>query len=282
MKGRSGPEIYLFLVFFTFTLLQSCQPRLPEKLNAFSIVHTSEQQEDSLYLHFRNPLACPIQLNMTSDDTLLGPQLAHFNPFVLNAGDSVRHRVYHPENDAAKKPSVQTSVRLGNNEGALTKPVMALPFPKGKSYRMIQGYNGSFSHNGDYSRYAIDFDLQEGDTITAAYEGIVVSLIEAYQHSGTDRNWRDFANYLTLYHPELNVFTQYVHFQKDGSLVEMHDTVSRYQPIALSGMTGWTTTPHLHFNVLQVGENGLTSMKILFENDINPENLSLGDTTSHQ
>lgn len=90
-----------------------------------------------------------------------------------------------------------------------------------------------------------------GDTITAAAYGYVVGVVDGYKHGGNNRKWMDFANFITLYHPEFNVFTQYVHLVHNGSLVALGDTVVAGQPVALSGNTGFSSGPHLHFNVLR-------------------------------
>jgi len=141
-----------------------------------------------------------------------------------------------------------------------------LPFPKNRSYKIIQGYNGSHSHNTDYSRYAIDFSLKIGDTVCSAADGYVVGVIKDYKLAGKTKEWVDYSNYITIYHPQRGVFTQYVHLIKNGSFVKVGDTVTKGQPIGLSGMTGYTTVPHLHFSVLKPDKNeGLVSTDFEFE-----------------
>ena len=127
---------------------------------------------------------------------------------------------------------------------------MSLPFFKGKSYKIVQGYNGKYSHKTDYSRYAIDFGLQTNDTICAADDGFVVGVIKDYTVGGNDIRLEEFANYITLYHPLSGLYTQYVHLKYNGSLVKVGDTVKQGQAIGLAGMTGFTSIAHLHFNVL--------------------------------
>jgi len=41
--------------------------------------------------------------------------------------------------------------------------------------------------------------------------------------------------------------TRYQHLKKDGVLVQLGDNVKVQQPLALSGNTGYSTRPHLHF-----------------------------------
>ena len=79
---------------------------------------------------------------------------------------------------------------------------MNLPFPKNRSYKIIQGYNGSYSHNTDFSRYAIDFSLKIKDTVCSAADGYIVGVIKDFEFAGTTTDWIDYNNYITIYHPE--------------------------------------------------------------------------------
>lgn len=138
----------------------------------------------------------------------------------------------------------------------------ALPFPKGKQYKIIQGYNGNFTHNTNFSRYTIDFNLQVGDTITAARDGIIIKIVSRHNKQGTTKKYRPFGNHLLVWHDD-NTFSQYVHLKQYGSLVKVGDSVKENQPIAISGFTGLTTTPHLHFGVFKATKNGLESIPVV-------------------
>ncbi|WP_209390064.1 M23 family metallopeptidase [Chryseobacterium sp. RR2-3-20] len=114
----------------------------------------------------------------------------------------------------------------------------------------MQGNNGNFTHNTPYSRYAVDFDMKVGDTITCADDGFVVGVIKDYEFGKNDKNWENFSNFITVYHPQSGLFTQYAHLKKNGNFVKVGDFVKRNQPIGLSGETGYVSGAHLHFNVL--------------------------------
>ena len=136
----------------------------------------------------------------------------------------------------------------------------ALPFPRGKTYKIIQGFGGRFSHNKPHSKYAIDFSLQVGDTITAAREGIVVFTKEDSKEYG-GRSFMNKGNKIIIMHND-GTYGNYVHLDYDGAIVEVGDKVKRGQPIGISGMTGFTTTPHLHFVVIK--DRGL-AIPVYFE-----------------
>ena len=48
---------------------------------------------------------------------------------------------------------------------------------------------------------------------------------------------------------EDGTFAEYFHLKKDGVLVKLGEEANRGDPLALSGNTGWSISPHLHFAV---------------------------------
>jgi murein DD-endopeptidase MepM/ murein hydrolase activator NlpD len=125
-----------------------------------------------------------------------------------------------------------------------------LPFRKGESHEVCQGYNGRWTHYGQ-DRYAVDFAMPEGTTVCAAREGIVVDLQESSKTGGPDRKYQDQDNYVSITHAD-GTIGEYHHLKYDGVLVGIGDRVTAGQAIALSGNTGYSTRPHLHFGVYSV------------------------------
>jgi murein DD-endopeptidase MepM/ murein hydrolase activator NlpD len=131
-----------------------------------------------------------------------------------------------------------------------TSYVYALPYEKGKAYRLIQGYFAPFSHK---ERAALDFKMKRGTKICAAREGIVVRVKEDGDRGGWNRKYRPYGNNIVIQHPD-GSRAGYWHLQKDGALVNVGDTVKKGQVIALSGKTGYAAVPHLHFLTWTYGE----------------------------
>ena len=131
--------------------------------------------------------------------------------------------------------------------------VYALPYAQGKSYRVIQGYNGKFSHNGD-NQYAIDWSMPEGTPVLAAREGIVVATKDDSTLGGSDKKYSGCANYVMVRHGD-GTIGHYVHLQKGGVKVKVGQKVKVGEVIALSGNTGFSSGPHLHFAVFKA-KNG--------------------------
>lgn len=130
-----------------------------------------------------------------------------------------------------------------------TSFVYQLPYEEGKSYRMIQGYFSAFSHK---NRAAIDFKMKRGTNICAARDGVVIRVKEDGDRGGWNRKYRPFGNNIVIQHED-GSRAGYWHLQKDGALVNVGDTVKAGQVIALSGKTGYSALPHLHFMVWSSG-----------------------------
>ena len=118
-------------------------------------------------------------------------------------------------------------------------------------------------------KYAIDFPLKGGTTVLAATSGIVVDIKVASKKGGASKKYRNmkYLNYMTLKHRN-GEYSQYGHLKHNGALVKLGERVRRGQKIALSGNTGYTTEPHLHFHVSRYVRKrpGWETIKIRFMN----------------
>ena len=132
----------------------------------------------------------------------------------------------------------------------------ALPYASGKSFRVLQGYGSRFSHTG-LEAYAVDFDMPEGTPVHAARGGVVARVEESHSTGCWEDGCGRFANFIVILHSD-GTTGEYYHLQKDGALVDVGDSVVRGQKIGLSGNTGHTTMPHLHFAVYRATEWGNT------------------------
>ena len=126
-----------------------------------------------------------------------------------------------------------------------TSYVYALPYEKGRTFLIVQGYFGVFSHQ---ERAALDFKMKRGTKICAAREGVVVRVKEDSDKGGLNKKYRSDGNNIVIQHSDRSR-AGYWHLQKDGALVNVGDSIKKGQVIALSGKTGYAATPHLHFLV---------------------------------
>ena len=125
-----------------------------------------------------------------------------------------------------------------------------LPFAKGSTVRVSQGYNGGLSHRG-LSAYAIDFPLPIGTPIYAAREGDIVGIDVSNNLGGASTEYRPYMNYINIRHSD-GTLGNYYHLKQAGSVVKIGEKVKKGQLIGYSGNTGYTTAPHLHFSVSKV------------------------------
>lgn len=123
--------------------------------------------------------------------------------------------------------------------------IYTLPFEKKKSVFLVQAYESKFSHKN--SR-ALDFKVKNGTKVCAGRDGVVIGLRSNSDKGGLKPENLSDGNYISIQHIDGSV-ANYWHFQKDGVLVNIGDTVTAGQWIGLSGNTGYSAFPHLHFEV---------------------------------
>ncbi len=142
-----------------------------------------------------------------------------------------------------------------------TSSVYVLPYEPGRTFVVGQGNCSTGSHaKGTLEQYAYDFLMPIGTPVVAARDGIVL-LVEERFEDGTQNPSQ--LNYINITHPD-GTIAAYVHLTKDGALVGLNETVVRGQVIAISGNTGVSAEPHLHFHVQ--GCSGCSSIPITFRN----------------
>ncbi|MBP6748316.1 MAG: M23 family metallopeptidase [Xanthomonadaceae bacterium] len=115
--------------------------------------------------------------------------------------------------------------------------------------RVEQGYGGRYSHNDAQNRYAVDFAADIGTQVLAARPGTVMQVEADFDRSGLNaEKYAGRANFVRIVHDD-GTMALYAHLDVDGVLVRIGQRVRKGQVIGLSGNTGYTTGPHLHFSV---------------------------------
>ena len=136
-----------------------------------------------------------------------------------------------------------------------------LPWPVGQAFVVSQGNCGAGPHAaGTLVQYAYDILMPIGSLILAARSGVVLLVEERYV-DGTRIPGQE--NYINIRHDD-GTIAGYVHLTRDGALVEVGQSIERGQPIGLSGDTGSSAAPHLHFHV-QAGPD-LGTVPVTFRN----------------
>ena len=127
-------------------------------------------------------------------------------------------------------------------------PLYALPFPVGKSYLCLQGFDEPYSHFGVFA-YSVDFYMPIGTEITAARSGQVVFIRDGYEDSD---HAAGHENVVVVRHED-GTYARYVHLTARGARVRWGQEIRLGEVIGVSGNSGSSVMPHLHFDI--TGEN---------------------------
>jgi murein DD-endopeptidase MepM/ murein hydrolase activator NlpD len=131
----------------------------------------------------------------------------------------------------------------------------SLPYPRSYRFYCTQSSYGSFSHHkGTRAAHAVDFRMPIGTEICAARPGKVVGFRSDSSVGGAKIEFYKCDNFIIVGHGD-GTYAYYGHLKKDGVKVSLGQQVSVGQVIGLSGVSGFTSGPHLHFEVYRV-ENG--------------------------
>jgi murein DD-endopeptidase MepM/ murein hydrolase activator NlpD len=172
--------------------------------------------------------------------------------------------------DAAFHRMLHTHARFGDPAARPEPYPYRLPYKAGKTFSVLQGFHGQFSHRGS-NEYAVDFDCPVATPVLAARPGLVVAANAAAQGSGTTSEFLDYGrtNFVLILHDD-GTLGEYMHLAPSGVRVSIGQRVERGDELALSGNTGYSSTPHLHFQVMTAGSDGLSAQSFPFELAVAP------------
>tara|TARA_R110002050_G_scaffold49818_10_gene115586 strand:- start:12899 stop:13777 length:879 start_codon:yes stop_codon:yes gene_type:complete len=259
-KTKKVFQFSVVIILLFITIIRCSFHSLPkEKVQAIKIEIKESFVNNEYQLTIKNPVACPNRFFLSCQDEEVNEILSPYSPLILNA---LSDTIISIKNKGDLQGKIEIQFKWGNPALPIqTTKLNRLPYPFGKSYSLLQGNNSNPTHNSNSSRYAFDFTMRIGDTISSTQNGYVVTAIDAYDGWGYGDKWKSYGNQIMIYDPSSHLFTMYGHLKQNGSLVEVGDYVTMGQNIALSGKTGQTSEEHLHFNVLQAdsGKSGLKS-----------------------
>lgn len=131
-----------------------------------------------------------------------------------------------------------------------------LPFRDGLTFLVSQGTGGPVStHSEPGSLYAVDFSMPEDTPIVAARAGTVIYTEFAHTEGGMTPEMEGQANVVLIQHAD-GTRAVYAHLAPGGVVVTPGQQVQEGEVIGLSGSTGFSSGPHLHFAVQQVRDTG--------------------------
>jgi hypothetical protein len=127
-----------------------------------------------------------------------------------------------------------------------------LPFPADVSWKVETG-NDLGSHKDEFNKYAFDFACRpEGQPVCAVLDGTVEFVKEdEHEATGSDKD----NNRIVVRHED-QTLAEYVHLQKNGVFFDVGERVVAGDVIGLSGDTGASKGPHLHFGLRRRDKDG--------------------------
>jgi murein DD-endopeptidase MepM/ murein hydrolase activator NlpD len=226
---------------------------------------------DSVFV--RNDLYAPVEIEL-SFAGLNNVSGAPSRPIrrVMPARSSIRLALLKASRPG--KPLVYTprfEYSLGDPSGAAMVYRYPLPW-RGGPFRLSQGANGQYSHYGPKNRYAMDIAMPVGTPIVAARGGVVVKTENRQTGRGTDPS----GNFVRVLHDD-GTMGVYLHLKKGSVSVREGQRVAVGSALALSGNTGNSSGPHLHFAVQRNTGMGLVSIPFRFNQPVGAlPNFALG------
>ena len=253
--SKTARVMLMFALFcFTFSVTKPADAKSTGCFdnNRFCFELTKSSSSSLYKVSVKRQISLPVALtlyakalyDMPTNSNALTPK-AHANAF-LSTNESVLLGVVKNANDFWHSMRVKWTVgeidaKHDNNYDYLS-PLQ----PAGK-YRIVQGFNGAFSHSGA-SRYALDFAAPVGTPILAAREGVVIDTKDTGTKGGASARFAKYANYVVILHSD-GTTGEYYHLKHKGVTVSRGQTVQRGQLIGYTGNTGFSSLPHLHFGI---------------------------------
>lgn len=125
-----------------------------------------------------------------------------------------------------------------------------IPFPENYNVLVCQSPDGPQSSHYEDKINAIDFCAKEKTPIVAAKDGTVIKVIQTFTETGKNPGLLNKANVIEILHDD-GLISSYSHIFTNSSDVNVGDKVKQGQQIALVGSVGYSSSPHLHFEVLE-------------------------------
>lgn len=250
----------IFFIFF-FCLLTFAKAQ-----QKWDIKFYTETANREYFIYADNEEFVPISTQLKFKTTNLSSSLAN-NEIVVIPAKTKKFLVAHLKPIKIKESNKLEFTNSFNFGDVTVKKydsdyIYDLPFEKGKTQLIFQGYNGKFSHQNENS---LDFNLKVGEKVMAARDGIVVQVVDSFNQSCPTISCAKYNNKILIMHSD-GTFADYAHLKYQGTVVKKGEIVTKGQLIGYSGNTGFSSGPHLHFMVFVNGIDGeRTSIKTKFK-----------------
>ena len=251
-QALAGAEVFVF------------RDRMVEQLDLQVKLETKKHEAGETLL-VRNDLYAPVEirLELSNVSNAVGAPNQPIS-WVLQPRSKIR-LVTLSRRDPTQPMHYKPKLSYALGDPRLLPKNNAYPLPwLGGPFRLTQGANGKYSHFTPKGRYALDIAMPVGTPIVAARAGVVVKIEN--QQSGRGNN--PSGNFVRVLHDD-GTMGVYLHLSRGSVKVREGKRVSLGEQLALSGNTGNSTGPHLHFVVQRNVGMALESIPFDFAQPVN-------------
>lgn len=254
-QSVSGAKKINFLVLLLF-IISACSSK--NCYNSVCIKEVKNRDRIEIYAENLDPFTKSLEFETETDNLLAYNNISNQVIFP-NSSKKIQDFLIQDQN---KLWRYNYSIKLynGSYETNEKKIILnQLPFDKKVNFRI------SKNHHRLNSKYAIDFIIPEGTKVVAVEDGYIVNLEDKFTKGGDNLKYLGKANFIAIVHNDGKI-TEYFHLAHNSITKKRGDFVKRGEVIGLSGNTGYSTGPHLHFQVSKpFPKLGYISIPIDFE-----------------
>lgn len=209
----------------------------------------------------------PVSVAVSLSGTNITSNHAWPQVFVIRPGATVELGSVGPADPhVGYKFSYHYSYQAGDyRAGDAPDPPCRLPYPDGTAFALGQvAYGPLSSHDDPLMKQAIDIGMPEGTPIPAVRNGVVATVIDTFTAGGWEDYYKDKANQITAFHDDGKV-SVYAHLLPHSARVFVGQRVREGEILALSGNTGYSSGPHLHFSMNRplLGNDGIFRLEAI-------------------
>lgn len=228
----------------SWTTLRMAGPQDPRVAVSF-VEATSGDRAGTVEIWAENRLGGPVEVSLSPDG---GSGIAGAPPLPVRTVLRGFERRLITRLKAQPDRGLKLQVVPGTPDATPRDVEYAYPLQTSQ-LRIEQGWGGGYSHHDAQNRHAVDFAAGIGTPVIAARTGTVMEVEADFARAGLDaETFAGRANFVRIVHDD-GTMALYAHLKSDGVLVRVGQRVRKAETIGLSGNTGFTTGPHLHFAV---------------------------------
>ena len=139
---------------------------------------------------------------------------------------------------------------IGTLEPKIKDYKVIIPLSPDVGYKICQSPDGPLTTHTSGKKYAVDFCADENTPILAAQSGVVVEVMQDYTQGGRNIALLGKENKIKVLHDD-GLVAVYAHIAHKSAFVKVGDRVEQGQKLAKVGNVGYSSGPHLHFELTQ-------------------------------